>query len=124
MEKKSDRTTTTVAGQASFLSIYPQTSSTISFTRANFFHCSSSVSLFPISQEANPHCGLKHRRSNGITFSYDLVSTLLTRSVNVPFLHTFHFSPSVLRDSHILQLRHLPVQESGLHFLRFSFCVR
>ena len=32
---------------------------TISFTSFNFAHCSSSVSLFPISQEANPHCGLR-----------------------------------------------------------------
>jgi len=31
----------------------PQTSSAISFTRRSFAHCSSSVSLLPISQEAN-----------------------------------------------------------------------
>lgn len=45
---------------------YPQTSSAISFTRANFAHCSSSVNLFPTSQEANPHCGLRQSRSRGI----------------------------------------------------------
>ena len=38
---------------------YPHTSWAISFTSASFAHCSSSVSLLPISQDANPHCGLK-----------------------------------------------------------------
>ena len=38
------------------LPFYPQTSSAISFS---FAHCSSSVSLLPISQDAKPHCGLK-----------------------------------------------------------------
>ena len=47
----------------------PQTSSAISFTSFNFSHCSSSVSLLPISQDANPHCGLKYRRSSGTYFS-------------------------------------------------------
>ena len=32
----------------------------------SLFHCSSSVSLLPISQEAKPHCGLRQRRSSGI----------------------------------------------------------
>ena len=41
-----------------FESIY-QTFYEICFTRANFFHCSSSVNLFPISQEAKPHWGLR-----------------------------------------------------------------
>ena len=45
---------------------YPHTSSAISFTSFNFAHCCSSVNLLPISQEANPHCGLKHKRSSGI----------------------------------------------------------
>ena len=34
-----------------------------SITNAIFFHYSSSVKLFPISQEAKPHCGLKQRLS-------------------------------------------------------------
>jgi len=37
-----------------FCVIYPQTSSAISLTSLSFAHCSSSVSLLPISQEANP----------------------------------------------------------------------
>lgn len=37
----------------------PQTSSAISFTNFSFAHCSSSVNLLPISQEAKPHCGLR-----------------------------------------------------------------
>ena len=44
--------------------IYPQTFSAISLTSFNFAHCSSSVSLLPISQEAKPHCGLRQRRSD------------------------------------------------------------
>ena len=47
----------------------PQTSSATSFTSLIFAHCSSSVSLLPISQEANPHCGLKYRRSSGTYFA-------------------------------------------------------
>lgn len=43
-----------------------QTSSAISFTSLIFAHCSSSVNLLPISQEAKPHCGLRHRRSSGM----------------------------------------------------------
>lgn len=35
----------------------------------SLFHCSSSVSLLLISQEAKPHCGLRQRRSSGIYFS-------------------------------------------------------
>lgn len=34
---------------------YDQTSSAISLTSLSFAHCSSSVSLFPISHDANPH---------------------------------------------------------------------
>ena len=52
-----------------FFFFYPHTSSAISFTSASFAHCSSSVSLFPISQEANPHCGLKYSRSRGMYFA-------------------------------------------------------
>ena len=52
-----------------YLLNYFQTSPAISFTSASFAHCCSFVSLFPISQEANPHCGLKHRRSNGMYFA-------------------------------------------------------
>ena len=44
---------------------FPQTSSATSFTSRSLFHCSSSVSLFPISQDANPHCGLRHSLSRG-----------------------------------------------------------
>ena len=47
----------------------PQTSLAISFTSASFAHCCFSVSLFPISQEAKPHCGLKYRRSSGTYFA-------------------------------------------------------
>lgn len=46
-----------------------QTSSAISFTSLSFAHCSSSVSLLPISQDANPHCGLKYKRSSGTYFA-------------------------------------------------------
>ena len=49
--------------------IYPHTSSAISFTSLSFAHCCSSVSLFPISHDANPHCGLKYRRSSGTYFA-------------------------------------------------------
>lgn len=42
-----------------FRSSYPHTSSAISLTNFNLAHCCSSVSLLPIAQEANPHCGLK-----------------------------------------------------------------
>lgn len=49
--------------------IYSHTSSAISFTSFNFAHCCSSVNLLPISQEANPHCGLKYKRSSGIYFA-------------------------------------------------------
>ena len=38
-------------------------------TSLSLFHCSSSVSLLPISQEAKPHCGLRQRRSSEIYFS-------------------------------------------------------
>ena len=48
---------------------YFHTSFAISFTSFNFAHCSSSVSLLPISQEAKPHCGLKYKRSNGTYFA-------------------------------------------------------
>ena len=48
---------------------YPHTSSVISLTRLSFAHCSSSVSLLPISHEANPHCGLRLSRSRGMYFS-------------------------------------------------------
>ena len=44
----------------------PHTSSAISLTSASFAHCSSSVSLFPISQEAKPHCGERYRRSRSM----------------------------------------------------------
>ena len=46
--------------------VYLQTSSAISFTNASFAHCSSSVSLLPISQEAKPHCGLRYSLSRGM----------------------------------------------------------
>lgn len=52
-----------------FYIFYPHTSSAISFTSFNFAHCCSSVNLLPISQEANPHCGLKYKRSSGIYFA-------------------------------------------------------
>lgn len=57
--------------------IYPQTSSAISLTSFNFAHCSSSVSLLPISQEAKPHCGLKQSLSREIYLaaSYILLIT-------------------------------------------------
>ena len=92
---------------------YPHTSSAISFTSFNFAHCSSTVSLLPISQEAKPHCGLRQRRStfllrgcgqsrcpyaeNGLILSSEVVSTngqghgalvgfLVQHQVNVVFL--------------------------------------
>ena len=34
--------------------------------------------LFPISQDANPHCGLKHNRSSGIYFVACLIGNKLT----------------------------------------------
>jgi len=37
------------------ITFYSQTSFAISLTSLIFAHCSSSVSLLPISQEANPH---------------------------------------------------------------------
>ena len=57
--------------------IYPQTFSAISLTSFNFAHCSSSVSLLPISQEAKPHCGLKQSLSREIYLaaSYILLIT-------------------------------------------------
>ena len=48
---------------------YPQTSSAISLTSLSFAHCSSSVSLLPISQEAKPHCGLRQSLSSGTYFA-------------------------------------------------------
>ena len=48
---------------------YFHTSFAISFTSFNFAHCSSTVSLLPISHEAKPHCGLKYKRSNGTYFA-------------------------------------------------------
>lgn len=51
--------------QAEIAAYFPQTSSATSFTSRSLFHCSSSVSLFPISQDANPHCGLRHSLSRG-----------------------------------------------------------
>ena len=59
----------------------PQTSSAISFTNFNFAHCSSSVNLLPIAQEAKPHCGLKHNRSSGIYFVACLI-LLITFSLS------------------------------------------
>ena len=48
---------------------YPQTSSAISLTSLSFAHCSSSVSLLPISQEAKPHCGLRQSLSSETYFA-------------------------------------------------------
>jgi hypothetical protein len=43
----------------------PQTSSATSTTRASFRHWSSSDNLLPWCVLANPHCGDRHRFSNG-----------------------------------------------------------
>lgn len=51
--------------QPSAASAQPHTSFAISTTSRTFAHCSSSVSLLPISHEAKPHCGDKYRRSSG-----------------------------------------------------------
>ena len=59
----------------------PHTSSAISFTSFNFSHCCSSVSLFPISQDAKPHCGLRYRRSSGTYFAASLI-LWITRSLS------------------------------------------
>lgn len=48
---------------------FPQTSSEMSFISFILAHCSSSVSLLPISQEANPHCGLRYSLSRGTIFA-------------------------------------------------------
>lgn len=56
-------------GQSVLAYLSDQTSSAISFTSLSFAHCSSSVSLLPISQDANPHCGLKYKRSSGTYFA-------------------------------------------------------
>ena len=48
---------------------YPQTCSATWRTRRTFAHCSSSVSLLPISHDAKPHCGERHRLSSGTYFS-------------------------------------------------------
>lgn len=45
-------------------------------TSAILAHCSSSVSLLPISHEANPHCGLRHKRSKG--YEYHVVKAMVT----------------------------------------------
>ena len=47
-----------------------QTSSAISLTRASFAHCSSSVSLLPISQDAKPSCELVHGGEEASIVSY------------------------------------------------------
>lgn len=48
---------------------YPHTSLAILCTNAILAHCSSSVSLLPISQDAKPHCGLRQSCSKGMYFA-------------------------------------------------------
>ena len=55
---------------------YPHTFSAIFLTSLNLAHCSSSVSLFPISHEAKPHCGLKHNLSSGIYFAASFILSI------------------------------------------------
>ena len=55
--------------QAAIFYSSPQTSSAISLISLSFIHCSSSVSLFPISHDANPHWGLKYSLSRGTYFA-------------------------------------------------------
>ena len=38
---------------------------------------SSSVSLFPSSVDANPHCGLRHKRSSGMYFSASWIRSII-----------------------------------------------
>ena len=71
MGHKERETTPKVLPHVSFcfdqsVDCYPQTSLAMLCTSAILAHCSSSVSLLPISHEANPHCGLRHKRSKGI----------------------------------------------------------
>ena len=54
------------------------------FYQLSFAHCSSSVSLFPISHDANPHCGLRYKRSNGAILpnllNFSTIAFLFSRS--------------------------------------------
>jgi len=85
------------------LKYYPQTSSAISFTNFIFAHCCSSVNLFPISQEAHPHCGLKYNLSKEtyLDASFILFITVVLFSNSGDFVvinpsTTFLFSPTDL----------------------------
>ena len=56
---------------------FPQTSSEMSFISFILAHCSSSVSLLPISQEANPHCGLRYSLSRGTIFAASRIRLII-----------------------------------------------
>ena len=60
------------------IAFYPQTSFAISLTSLIFAHCSSSVSLLPISQEAKPHWGDKQSLSSGIYWVASWIRFLIT----------------------------------------------
>lgn len=55
---------------------YPHTSSAISLTNFTLAHCCSSVNLFPISHEAKPHCGLRHKFSKGTYWLASLIRAI------------------------------------------------
>lgn len=81
---------------------FPQTSSATSFTSRSFAHCSSSVSLLPISQEANPHWGLKYNLSSGMYFAASWILSMTsclsssTGDLVVISPRTTFFSPDTL----------------------------
>ena len=104
--------------------IYPQTFSAISLTSFNFAHCSSSVSLLPISQEAKPHCGLKQSLSREIylaasyillitSFLSSSLVTWLWLSLKLPFCQQIPLQAAQMS----LNVRHHIQEEVRQHFL-------
>ena len=45
------------------ITYFPQTFSAIFLINFSFFHCWSTVNMFPFSLDENPHCGLRHNLS-------------------------------------------------------------
>lgn len=94
-------TTSLVIAGTTFI-YFPQTSSATSFTSRSFAHCSSSVSLLPISQEANPHWGLKYNLSSGMYFAASWILSMTsclsssTGDLVVISPRTTFFSPDTL----------------------------
>ena len=114
----------------------PQTCSAISFTSSSFAHWSLSVSSFPSSVEANPHCVLRLSRSRGIYLLASLIraitSALSSNSGNLEVIRpsTTCFSPETFASgSNLLRVpyhtqdnmhQHLPLQRADLQLYRMD----